>query len=72
MVQYASYVLLLGIGRMRAGTAQVAERQTKKGQALYWSGFESALRQGIFLPELSPSADSLTVSVQPPYMLMCS
>ena len=37
-----------------------------KSQVQYWCGFESLMQQGIFLPESTFSANSLTVFVQPP------
>ena len=36
-----------------------------KSQVQYWCGFESLMQQGIFLPESTFGADSLTVFVQP-------
>ena len=36
-----------------------------KSQARYWRGFESLVRQGIFLPELISNADSFGVRTAP-------
>ena len=41
------------------------------GEAWYWRGFESLVRQGIFLPESTFSADSPAVSMQPPCGIAC-
>ena len=57
---------------MGAGIAQLVEHPTES-QEQYWRGFESPVRQGIFLPQSASSADSLslTVSVQPSCTMAC-
>ena len=44
-----------------------------KDRPQYWRGFESPVRQGLFLlAQSNSSADSLTVSVQPPCAIACN
>ena len=45
----------------RSGIAQLTERPIENRL-----GFESPVRQGIYLPESAFTADSLTVAAQPP------
>ena len=55
-----------------AAIAQLVERQTDKaGAILIWGGFESPVRQGMFLPQSASSADFLTLSVPPPCAIAC-
>ena len=54
MVQYASYVLLLGIGRMRSGTAQLAERQTKKARHSTGAGWSPRCGKEFFSQSYLP------------------
>ena len=52
------------------GVAQLVERQTEKPVAIL-TRVQVPVRQIIFLPESASSADSLTVSVQPPCAVAC-
>ena len=52
----------------RAGRASSVGRVSdwKASCNIQWRGFESTVRQEMFLPQSTSSADSLTVPVQPP------
>ena len=56
------------VGRDGVGLGGVGRNGVGGGSV---TGFDSPLRQGIFLPESTFSADSLTVSVQPPCAIVC-